>query len=97
MLDLASQLMEVSARDLDIDRGRGGARRPRQRDSGRARSPGRPRAGDRGADADLEVEATFDGGEGGWSGGTHCAIVEVDVETGVVRSSGTSWPRTAAR
>ena len=26
----------------------------------------------------------FDGGEGGWSGGTHCAIVEVDVETGLV-------------
>ena len=26
-----------------------------------------------------------DGGEGGWSGGTHCAIVEVDVETGIVK------------
>ena len=36
-------------------------------------------------DANLEVEATFDGGEGGWSGGTHCAIVEVDVETGLVK------------
>ena len=26
----------------------------------------------------------FDGGKGGWSGGTHCAIVDVDVETGHV-------------
>lgn len=34
---------------------------------------------------DLEVTAAFDGGEGGWSGGTHAAIVEVDVETGQVR------------
>jgi len=37
-----------------------------------------------GAGADLEVEASFDGGESGWSGGSHCAIVEVDVETGIV-------------
>ena len=36
-------------------------------------------------DAELEVEATYDGGEGGWSGGTHCAIVDVDVETGIVK------------
>ena len=28
---------------------------------------------------------TFDGGEGGWSGGTHCAEVEVDPGTGLVR------------
>jgi carbon-monoxide dehydrogenase large subunit len=34
---------------------------------------------------DLEVTTSFDGGEGGWSGGTHAAIVEVDVETGMVR------------
>ena len=27
----------------------------------------------------------FDGGKGGWSGGTHCAIVDVDVETGLVK------------
>jgi carbon-monoxide dehydrogenase large subunit len=35
-------------------------------------------------DSDLEVTTVFDGGKGGWSGGTHCAIVEVDVETGHV-------------
>jgi aerobic carbon-monoxide dehydrogenase large subunit len=36
------------------------------------------------ADANLEVQAAFDGGQSGWSGGSHCAIVEVDVETGLV-------------
>jgi carbon-monoxide dehydrogenase large subunit len=36
-------------------------------------------------EGDLEVTTAFDGGEGGWSGGTHAAIVEVDVETGQVR------------
>jgi carbon-monoxide dehydrogenase large subunit len=35
-------------------------------------------------EGDLEITTTFDGGEGGWSGGTHAAIVEVDVETGQV-------------
>lgn len=32
----------------------------------------------------LEVSHAYDGGRGGWSGGTHCAIVDVDVETGLV-------------
>jgi carbon-monoxide dehydrogenase large subunit len=47
----------------------------------------RAASGQFGADVDatLEVEATFDGGEGGWSGGSHGAIVEVDVETGIVK------------
>jgi carbon-monoxide dehydrogenase large subunit len=38
-----------------------------------------------GADRDLSVAPTFDGGKAGWSGGTHCCIVEVDVDTGLVR------------
>ncbi|MGA9774775.1 MAG: xanthine dehydrogenase family protein molybdopterin-binding subunit [Candidatus Dormiibacterota bacterium] len=38
-----------------------------------------------GTDSRLEVEVTFDGGEAGWSGGTHCALVEVDCDTGMVR------------
>ena len=37
-----------------------------------------------GAADDLKVTRTFDGGEPGWSGGAHCCIVEVDVETGLV-------------
>ena len=36
------------------------------------------------SDDELEVECEFDGGKGGWSGGTHCAIVDIDVETGHV-------------
>ena len=36
------------------------------------------------ADRELKVTRDFDGGEQGWSGGTHCCIVEVDVETGLV-------------
>ena len=35
-------------------------------------------------DPHLSVSAEYDGGEGGWSGGTHCCFVEVDVETGFV-------------
>jgi carbon-monoxide dehydrogenase large subunit len=37
------------------------------------------------ADRDLRVSQEYDGGEGGWSGGTHTCIVEVDAETGQVR------------
>jgi carbon-monoxide dehydrogenase large subunit len=37
-----------------------------------------------GPDTELTVTKVYDGGEGGWSGGTHCCFVEVDVETGVV-------------
>jgi carbon-monoxide dehydrogenase large subunit len=33
----------------------------------------------------LEVTITYDGGQGGWSGGTHCAEVEVDSDTGAVK------------
>jgi carbon-monoxide dehydrogenase large subunit len=37
-----------------------------------------------GTDTDLRVTREFDGGQSGWSGGTHVAEVEVDVETGLV-------------
>ncbi len=33
---------------------------------------------------DLSVENVYDGGNGGWAGGTHCAVVEVDPGTGLV-------------
>ena len=36
------------------------------------------------AERSLSVTRTFDGGSPGWSGGTHCCIVEVDMETGLV-------------
>ena len=37
-----------------------------------------------GTDTDLKVTYTYDGGQSGWSGGTHCCLVEVDIETGMV-------------
>jgi carbon-monoxide dehydrogenase large subunit len=87
VLDVASHLMEASAQDLQITdgnvwvRGDPASAIPVSEVARRAASG---ELGD-GVDANLEVEATFDGGEGGWSGGSHCAIVEVDVETGLVR------------
>jgi aerobic carbon-monoxide dehydrogenase large subunit len=85
VLDFASHLMEASARDLQITDGEVWVRGDpasaipvsevaRQAASGQFAD----------VDTNLEVLAAFDGGEGGWSGGTHCAIVEVDVETGLV-------------
>jgi aerobic carbon-monoxide dehydrogenase large subunit len=87
VLDFAAQVMEVSARDLVITdgdiwvRGDPATAVPVREIARRAAS------GQFGADVDanLQVEATFDGGEGGWSGGTHCAIVDVDAETGLVK------------
>jgi aerobic carbon-monoxide dehydrogenase large subunit len=87
VLEFAAHLMEANAQDLLITdasvwvRGDPASAIPVSEVARRAAS------GQFGADVDaeLEVEATFDGGEGGWSGGTHCAIVEVDVETGIVK------------
>jgi aerobic carbon-monoxide dehydrogenase large subunit len=87
VLDFAAHLMEASARDLDIIDGqvlvRGDpasaiavAEIARQAASGRF---------DGRVDSRLEVETEFDGGEAGWSGGSHGAIVDVDVETGLVK------------
>jgi carbon-monoxide dehydrogenase large subunit len=36
------------------------------------------------AGAELKVTRSYDGGISGWSGGTHCCSVEVDIETGLV-------------
>lgn len=86
VLDVASDLMEASARDLDIIDGKVMVRGDPASaipvgDVARHAASGKPA----GSEADLAVEATYDGGQAGWSGGTHCAIVEVDVETGIVR------------
>jgi aerobic carbon-monoxide dehydrogenase large subunit len=87
VLDAAAHLLEASAEDLVIS------------DSGvavrgvptsalsladlavAARTPGRLPAD---VDSELQVSLAYDGGQGGWAGGTHCAIVEIDVETGLV-------------
>jgi aerobic carbon-monoxide dehydrogenase large subunit len=93
VLDFASALMEASARDLEIEDGRVFVRG--DPDSGisvadvadrAAASAAAAQAGAAEPDdaANLEVQAAFDGGESGWSGGSHLAIVEVDAETGLV-------------
>jgi len=86
VLDFASHLMEASAQDLQITDGnvwvRGDpASAITVREVARRAAAGGFGAG---VDANLEVQAAFDGGEGGWSGGSHCAIVDVDIETGMV-------------
>jgi aerobic carbon-monoxide dehydrogenase large subunit len=89
VLDFAAQLMEASAQDLLITDGnvwvRGDpASAISVTEVAQSAAAMTGPSGD-GAAAELEVEATYDGGEGGWSGGTHCAIVDVDAETGIVK------------
>ena len=87
VLETASHLLEASADDLRIENGAVlvvgvPASAMRLADVATAvREPGRLPEG---VDGELKVEYAYDGGEGGWSGGTHCAIVEVDAETGLV-------------
>jgi len=87
VLDFAAYLMEASAQDLLITDGNVWVRGDPASAIAVSEVARRAASGQFGAgvDATLEVEATFDGGQGGWSGGTHGAIVEVDVETGLVQ------------
>jgi aerobic carbon-monoxide dehydrogenase large subunit len=87
VLDFAAHLMEASAQDLLITDGNVWVRGDPASAIAVSEIAARAASGEFGAevDANLEVQATFDGGEGGWSGGTHCAIVEVDAETGLVK------------
>jgi aerobic carbon-monoxide dehydrogenase large subunit len=86
VLEFSSHLMEASAADLVITDGSVMVRGDPASSVPVTEVARQAAAGQFGDDVDakLEVEAMFDGGEGGWSGGTHCAIVEVDVETGLV-------------
>jgi carbon-monoxide dehydrogenase large subunit len=87
VLDFAAHLIEASAQDLDIVDGQVQVRGDPDSAIPVAEVARQAASGESGADAGtaFEVEASFDGGEGGWSGGSHCAIVEVDAETGLVR------------
>jgi len=87
VLDFAALLMEASARDLEITDGQVVVRGDPDSAVPVAEVARQAASGTFGAgvDANLEVDASFDGGESGWSGGSHCAIVEVDVETGLVK------------
>jgi aerobic carbon-monoxide dehydrogenase large subunit len=87
VLDFAGQLMEANPQDLVITDGNVWVRGDPEsaitvREVARRAAAGQFEAG---VGIEFEVEATYDGGEGGWSGGTHCAIVEVDAETGMVK------------
>src|ERR1700729_907574 len=86
VLDFAAGLMEASPQDLLISDGNVWVQG--DPDSAMAVSEVARRAAagqfEAGVGAGFEIEAVFDGGEGGWSGGSHCAIVDVDVETGLV-------------
>jgi aerobic carbon-monoxide dehydrogenase large subunit len=86
VIDVASHLMEASASDLEITDGQVFVRGDPASAIGVGEVARRAASGQFGSDVDanLEVVASFDGGEGGWSGGSHCAIVEVDAETGMV-------------
>jgi aerobic carbon-monoxide dehydrogenase large subunit len=87
VLDFAASVMEVSAQDLLITDGNVWVRGDPASAISVSDIARRAASGQSGADVDtrFEIEATFDGGQGGWSGGTHCAIVEVDAETGIVK------------
>jgi carbon-monoxide dehydrogenase large subunit len=88
VLETSSHLLEANVADLRIENGAVSvvgvpASAMTLADVASAvRQPGRLPEG---VDGELKVENTYDGGSGGWSGGTHCAIVEVDCETGLVR------------
>jgi aerobic carbon-monoxide dehydrogenase large subunit len=87
VLDVAAHVLEASPDDLEVADGRVSVRGvpvsaiSLAEVAAAARQPGRI-PGD--VDTELRVENTYDGGTGGWAGGTHCAIVEVDIETGIV-------------
>ncbi len=87
VFDLAAHLLEASAADLELVnrevavRGVPASALPLAAIAAAAAEPGRFPAE---VDTSLEVSIAYDGGKGGWSGGTHCAEVEVDVATGLV-------------
>ena len=88
VLDLASELLEASPDDLLLSDGMVSVNGvPTSAitlaDIAQAAHDGRFDGVD--GDGSVEVAITYDGGQGGWSGGTHCAEVEVDPGTGSVR------------
>jgi len=87
VLEVAGQLVDVSPDQLEIRRGevfQAGAPDGLLSVAEVARAARDGSQLPEGVDRDLQATDVFDGGEGGWSGGTHCALVEVDRETGQV-------------
>lgn len=87
VLELASHLLEASVSDLELVKGDVFVRGVPARALSLAEVASAAATGDGlppHVDRTLRVEEVYDGGIGAWSGGSHCAIVEVDVETGEV-------------
>ncbi|MGE3834878.1 MAG: xanthine dehydrogenase family protein molybdopterin-binding subunit [Acidimicrobiia bacterium] len=86
IVDLASELLEANPADLEIVDGTVSVKGSPDitmsfAELARivAEEPSRVPEG-----TELAVTRAFHGGRGGWSGGTHCCEVEVDIETGLV-------------
>jgi carbon-monoxide dehydrogenase large subunit len=87
VLDLAGELLEASVEDLDIVEGKVSVRGVPASALSLAEVAEAVALGSFSPETktNLEVALTYDGGQGGWSSGTHCAEVEIDAETGVVK------------
>jgi carbon-monoxide dehydrogenase large subunit len=89
VLSIAAELLEANPGDLDIAEGVVSVRGTPTASVTFAALAEAVAAGDDRLPADLDTELrvsnTYDGGEGGWSGGTHCVELEVDLETGQVK------------
>jgi aerobic carbon-monoxide dehydrogenase large subunit len=89
VLSIAADLLEANPADLEITQGVVSVRGTPQvtlalRDLVQTVTD-EPHRLPEGADTELKVTYTYDGGQSGWSGGAHCCLVEVDVETGLVQ------------
>ncbi|MGE0881598.1 MAG: xanthine dehydrogenase family protein molybdopterin-binding subunit, partial [Acidimicrobiia bacterium] len=82
--EVCADVLEASVEDIEVVDGKAGVRGAPGRALSFAELATAVEQGKAGADASLEVAITYEGGEGGWSGGTHCVEVEVDVDTGLV-------------
>jgi carbon-monoxide dehydrogenase large subunit len=88
VLEASAHLFEAAPEDLEIVSGRVGVKgvpvsaRPLAEVVAEAKQSGRLPED---VDTSFEVTNGYDGGQGGWSGGTHLAIVDVDIETGLVK------------
>ena len=91
VLEAAAQILDLAPTELDISGGElvgpgvPGGRLPLAELVGRIDLAARSGRLPPGTDADLTATADFDGGQSGWSGGTHGCVVEVDAATGLVR------------
>jgi carbon-monoxide dehydrogenase large subunit len=89
ILDIAAELLEANPADLEMTGGvvsvRGTPQITLSLGDLVRRVTDEPHRLPEETDTDLKVTYTFDGGQSGWSGGTHVCMVEVDVETGMVR------------